>query len=44
MADASLIVLAETLGTRRVFTLDRRDFAAYRVRLGHRSYPVEIVE
>lgn len=43
MADASLIVAAETLGTRSVFTIDRRDFAAYRIRVGHRYYGVEVV-
>jgi len=30
-ADATGVVMAERLGTNRVFTLDRRDFAAYRV-------------
>ena len=29
-ADATLVVLAERLGTTRVFTLDRRDFSTYR--------------
>lgn len=43
LADASLIAAAESLGTRRVFTIDRRDFATYRVRRGHRHYGVEIV-
>ncbi|MSQ06937.1 MAG: PIN domain-containing protein [Dehalococcoidia bacterium] len=43
LADASLVVAAEKLNTRKVFTLDRRDFAAYRVRRGHRYYGVEIV-
>jgi len=43
LADASLIVAAEALSTRRVFTVDRRDFAAYRIRRGHRHYGVEIV-
>lgn len=43
LADASLIVAAETLKTRKVFTLDRRDFETYRVKRGHRHYPVEIV-
>ena len=38
---ASLIVAAETLATRKVFTMDRKDFAAYRVRRGHRHYAVE---
>ncbi len=43
LADASLIVAAETLGTRKVFTIDRHDFEAYRIRRGHRQYGVEIV-
>jgi predicted nucleic acid-binding protein len=43
LADASLIAAAEALGTRRVFTIDRKDFGTYRVRRGHRQYPVEIV-
>ena len=30
-ADATLVALAEEVGTRRVFTLDRRGFQAYRV-------------
>jgi predicted nucleic acid-binding protein len=30
LADASLVVLAEELGTGRIFTTDRRDFGAYR--------------
>ncbi len=43
LADASLIVAAEALGTRRIFTVDRRDFPTYRIRRGHRGYSVEIV-
>jgi hypothetical protein len=43
LADASLVVAAETLGTRKVFTVDRNDFEAYRVRRGHRHYALEIV-
>lgn len=43
LADASVVAAAETLGTRTVFTLDRRDIAAYRIRRGHRHHPVEIV-
>ena len=43
LADASLIVAAETLSTRKVFTIDPNDFEAYRVRRGHRHYAVEIV-
>lgn len=42
-ADASLVAAAEALGTRRVFTIDRRDFAAYRVRRGHRLYQFDVV-
>lgn len=43
LADASLITAAETLATRRIFTIDRRDFETYRVRRGHRYHPVQIV-
>ncbi len=43
LADASLITAAETLRTRRIFTVDRRDFSAYRIRRGHRHQTVEIV-
>ena len=43
LVDASLVVAAETLATRKVFTVDRRDFEAYRVRRGHRHYGLEFV-
>ena len=43
LADASLVVAAESLGVRKVFTIDRDDFAAYRVRRGHRYYPFDVV-
>ena len=43
LADASLVVAAESLGTRKVFTIDQNDFAMYRVRRGHRNEPTEIV-
>ena len=43
LADASLVVAAESLGARRVFTLDRKDFESYLVRRGHRNYPLEII-
>ena len=43
LADASLVTAAERLRTRRIFTVDRRDFAAYRIRRGHRHHAVEIV-
>ena len=43
LADASLISAAETLQTRKVFTLDAADFSAYRIRRGHRYHPVDII-
>ena len=43
LADASLVAAAEALGTRKVFTLDRRDFLTYRVRKGHRHLGMQIV-
>jgi predicted nucleic acid-binding protein len=43
LADASLVALAEALRTRRVFTLDRRDFETYRVRIGRRNEKLQIV-
>jgi predicted nucleic acid-binding protein len=43
LADASLVAAAEPLGTSKVFTIDRKDFETYKVRRGHRSYPIEIV-
>jgi predicted nucleic acid-binding protein len=43
LADASIIAAAEKLGTRKIFTLDRNDFETYRIKRGHRLYPVEIV-
>lgn len=42
LADATLVVAAEGLRSRRVLTLDR-DFAAYRIRHGHRVVPFDIV-
>jgi hypothetical protein len=43
LADASLIVAAETVPTLKLFTLDRKDFSTYRVRRGHQHLAVEIV-
>jgi uncharacterized protein len=43
LADASLVVAAESLGTRKVFTIDRRDFDTYRVRRGHRQYAFDVL-
>ena len=44
LADASLIVAAETLVTTKIFTIDRQDFLTYRVRRGHRFVNIEIVD
>jgi predicted nucleic acid-binding protein len=43
LANASIVVAAEVLATQKVFTLDRGDFETYRVRRGHRHYPMEIL-
>lgn len=43
LADASLIAVAETIPTQKVFTLDRKDFSVYRLRRGHHHLAVEIV-
>ena len=43
LADASLVAAAESLGTRQVFTIDRKDFETYKVRRGHRHQAMEIV-
>jgi predicted nucleic acid-binding protein len=43
LADASLVTAAEAIGTRQVFTIDRKDFAAYRVRRGHRHQAMQLV-
>lgn len=43
LADASLVVAAETLRTRKIFTIDRGDFSTYRIKRGYRHYPFEII-
>lgn len=43
LADASLIAAAEFLDTRKIFTVDHRDFTTYRIRRGHAHEPVEII-
>jgi predicted nucleic acid-binding protein len=43
LADASLVAAAESMGTRKIFTVDRKDFETYKIRRGHRHYPMEIV-
>jgi uncharacterized protein len=43
LADASLVVLAESLKLRKVFTIDRGDFTTYRIRQGHRYRFFEVL-
>ena len=43
LADASLIVAAESLGTARIFTIDHQDFSTYRIKRGHRLVRVDIL-
>lgn len=42
-ADASLVACAEQFEISTVFTLDRADFATYRIRRGHRQVPFEVI-
>jgi predicted nucleic acid-binding protein len=44
LADASLIVAAEALETRKIFTIDAGDFRTYRIKRGHRHHAVEITQ
>ncbi len=43
LADASLVTAAEALDTRKVFTVDRSDFDAYRVKRGHRHVAFDVI-
>lgn len=42
-ADASLVAIGERLGIDRVFTMDRRHFATYRMRRGYRHVSFTVV-
>ncbi len=42
-ADASIVCAAEHFETRKVFTLDRGDFATYRIRRGYHQIPFTII-
>jgi predicted nucleic acid-binding protein len=44
LADASLVVAAETLRVTRVFTIDRKDFGAHRVRVGRKLRAFAVVD
>lgn len=43
LADASLVVVAERLKLRKIFTIDRNDFATYRIKQGHRHLTFEVL-
>ena len=43
LADASLVAAGEALGITSVFTIDRRDFTAYRVRRGKRLASFKLI-
>lgn len=42
-ADATLLVVAEKYRTDSVFTLDFNDFRTYKVKKGHRYYPLNLI-
>ena len=42
-ADATLVAAAEALNTRKVFSIDRRDFDRYRVKRGHRYVGFQVI-
>ncbi len=42
-SDATLVSMAERLGTQKVFTLDHNDFSIYRIKKGYRHVPFEII-
>lgn len=43
LADASLVAAAESIPTRRIFTIDRNDFETYRIRRGHRYLTFQVL-
>jgi|SRR5947209_11936880 len=43
LADASLVAAAEVLKIRKIFTVDRNDFSAYRIRQGHSHKGFEVL-
>lgn len=43
LADASLVVMAEKLDLRTIFTIDRADFAIYRIQRGHRRSTFDVI-
>lgn len=43
LADASLVAAAESLALHKVFTIDRNDFAIYRIKRGYKRLAFEII-
>ena len=43
LADASLVTVAERLNLRKVFAIDRNEFATYRIKRGHGHYAFQVV-
>ena len=43
LADASLVTAAQTLKISRIFTIDRNDFAIYRIRVGYHYKHFEVI-
>ncbi len=43
LADASLVVAAEVMKVRKVFTVDRNDFSSYRIKRGHRHHSFVVI-
>ncbi len=43
LADASLVTAAQVLKISRIFTIDRNDFAIYRVRVGYHYKAFEVI-
>ncbi len=42
-ADATLLTLAENLGTAKIFTLDFKDFNVYQYKKGHKYYALDLI-
>ncbi len=43
LADASLVAVAESLNLRKIFTIDRNEFATYRIKRGHGHFAFQVV-
>ncbi len=43
LADASLVAVAESRNLRTIFTVDRKDFAIYRIRRGRRYFAFGVI-